>query len=156
MIRGNVWKATRKRKIEAWFNFNVHAWPSIQCLCFVYARKMYLRTHGKITRLWKSSFIICKPSRNHGLGRLLRHLVLDCTWPHLSALLSLILTGDWESTGDESGDHLNEPLLACNSGIFSGGIGGGGGGVSESCLFVVIILWPFASFNVTTKEDWGV
>ena len=24
--------------------------------------------------------------------------------------------------------------------------------MSESCLFVVIILWPCASFNVTTKE----
>ena len=38
---GNVGKATRKRKSWARFNFYVFAWPSIQCLYFIYARKNY-------------------------------------------------------------------------------------------------------------------
>ena len=35
----------------------VYAWPSIQyCLYFIYARKIYVRTHVKITQQWKSTF----------------------------------------------------------------------------------------------------
>ena len=40
--RGNVWKATRKRKCWARLNFYAYAWPSIQCLYFIYARKIYV------------------------------------------------------------------------------------------------------------------
>ena len=40
--RGNVWKATRKRVSWAWFNFYVYAWPSKDCLYFIYARKIYV------------------------------------------------------------------------------------------------------------------
>ena len=36
-------------------NFYVYAWPFIHCLYFIYARKFYLRSHGKITRQWKST-----------------------------------------------------------------------------------------------------
>ena len=41
--RDNVWKATRKRKSWARFNFYVCTWPSIRCLYFIYAR-----THVKL------------------------------------------------------------------------------------------------------------
>ena len=43
------------RKSWARFNFDVYALPSIHCLYFIYARKMYVRRHAKITRLWKLS-----------------------------------------------------------------------------------------------------
>ena len=36
-------------------NFHVYAWPFIHCLYFIYARKFYVRTDGKITRQWKST-----------------------------------------------------------------------------------------------------
>ena len=50
----------RLLKISARFlrvrlNFYVYAWPFIHCLYFIYARKFYLRSQGKITRLWKST-----------------------------------------------------------------------------------------------------
>jgi len=38
---GSVGKATRKRRSWARFNFYVFAWPSTQCLYFIYARKNY-------------------------------------------------------------------------------------------------------------------
>ena len=58
-------KLTRVNKIEAMherprvhvrierFNFYVYVRPSIYCLYFVYARKIYVRTQVKITRQWK-------------------------------------------------------------------------------------------------------
>ena len=51
--RDNVWKATRKRVSWAWFNFYVYAWPFKHCLYFIYAGKIYVRTHGKIARQQK-------------------------------------------------------------------------------------------------------
>ena len=39
-----------KTRDLARFNFHFYAWPSIQCLYFIYACKIYVRTHGKITR----------------------------------------------------------------------------------------------------------
>ena len=36
-------------------NFHVYAWPFKHCLYFIYAREFYVRTHGKITRQWKST-----------------------------------------------------------------------------------------------------
>ena len=39
--------------------YDVYAWPSI-CLYFIYARKIYVRTHGKITRQWKSTYSLQK------------------------------------------------------------------------------------------------
>ena len=52
---GNVWKATGKRESWTRFIFNEEAWPSKHCLYFIFARKSYVRTHGKITRQWKST-----------------------------------------------------------------------------------------------------
>ena len=50
-----VWKATHKR--ESWTSLNsyVYAWPFIHCLYFIYVRKIYQRSHRKITRQWKST-----------------------------------------------------------------------------------------------------
>ena len=39
------------RKSWARFNFDVYALPSIHCLCFIYARKMYVRRHAKIRKV---------------------------------------------------------------------------------------------------------
>ena len=33
----------------------VYAWPFIHCLYFIYASKFCVRSHGKITRQWKST-----------------------------------------------------------------------------------------------------
>ena len=33
----------------------IYAWPFIHCLYFIYARKICVRTHEKITRHWKST-----------------------------------------------------------------------------------------------------
>ena len=38
------------------FSNYVYALPFIHCLYFIYARKIYVRTHVKITLEWKSSF----------------------------------------------------------------------------------------------------
>ena len=53
--RGYVWKATRKRKSWTSLNSYVYAWPFIHCLYFIYVRKIYQRSQGKITRQWKST-----------------------------------------------------------------------------------------------------
>ena len=34
-------------------NYYVYAWPFKHCLYFIYVRKIYQRSHGKITRQWK-------------------------------------------------------------------------------------------------------
>ena len=39
-------------------NSHVYALPFIHCLYFIYSRKFYVRSHGKITRQWKSSLKI--------------------------------------------------------------------------------------------------
>ena len=44
---GNVWKATRKRKSWARFNFYVYPWSSIHCLYFIYARKIYVTAYSR-------------------------------------------------------------------------------------------------------------
>ena len=54
--RDNGWKAISKHKIERGSTFYVYAWPFIQRPYFIYARKICVRTHGKITRQWKSTF----------------------------------------------------------------------------------------------------
>ena len=47
--------------------YDVYARPSI-CLCFIYARKIYVRTHGKITRQWKSAYSLqVSPIRSDAL-----------------------------------------------------------------------------------------
>ena len=43
------------RFLRVRLNFHVYAWPFIHCLYFIYARKFYLRSQGKITRQWKST-----------------------------------------------------------------------------------------------------
>ena len=48
--RGYVWKATHKRKSWTSLNYYVYAWPFIHCLYCI-----YVRSHGKITRQWKST-----------------------------------------------------------------------------------------------------
>ena len=53
--RGYVWKAMRKRKSWTLLNSYVYAWPFIHCLYFIYALKIYVRSHEKITRQWKST-----------------------------------------------------------------------------------------------------
>ena len=45
-------------KVERGSTFYVHVQPSIFCLYFIYVRKIYVRTHVKITRQWKSTFIV--------------------------------------------------------------------------------------------------
>ena len=45
-------------KVERGSTFYVHARPSIFCLYFIYVRKIYVRTHVKITPQWKSTFIV--------------------------------------------------------------------------------------------------
>ena len=45
----------RERKSWARFNFYVQARPSKHCLCFIYARKIYVHTLVKKTRQWKST-----------------------------------------------------------------------------------------------------
>ena len=53
----------RKRKSWAWFNFNVHARPSIHC--------PFLFTHVKSTRQWKSTplYLACVAGVRKGRGR---------------------------------------------------------------------------------------
>ena len=51
-------KRARKRKSWARFNFHVCARLSIHCLYFIYARFIYVRTHVKITRQWKSTLTL--------------------------------------------------------------------------------------------------
>ena len=65
--RGNVCVVARKRKSWAWFNFNVHARPSIHCL--------YLFTHVKSTRQWKSAalYVACVAGVRKGRGNELGH-----------------------------------------------------------------------------------
>ena len=36
-------------------NFYVYAWPFIYWLYFIYVRKFYVRSHGKMRRQWKST-----------------------------------------------------------------------------------------------------
>ena len=43
------------RFLRVRLNFHVYACPFIHCLYFIYARKFYLRSQGKITRQWKST-----------------------------------------------------------------------------------------------------
>ena len=45
-------------KVERGSTFYVHVRPSIFCLYFIYVRKIYVRTHVKIARQWKSTFIV--------------------------------------------------------------------------------------------------
>ena len=54
---GYVWKATHKRKSWTSLNSYVYAWPFIHCLYFYFicVRKIYQRSHGKITRQWTST-----------------------------------------------------------------------------------------------------
>ena len=47
--RSNLWKAARKIKSWARFNFYVYAWPSMHCLFFIYAPTRNI----KVTRQWK-------------------------------------------------------------------------------------------------------
>lgn len=47
--RSNLWKAARKIKSWARFNFYVYAWPSTHCLFFIYAPTRNI----KVTRQWK-------------------------------------------------------------------------------------------------------
>ena len=54
-MRDNVWKAVRKRKSWTPLNFYAYAWPFIHCLHFIYACEFYVRSHGKVTRQWKST-----------------------------------------------------------------------------------------------------
>ena len=54
-IETNVWKAARKRKSWTPLNFYAYAWPFKHCLHFIYACKFYVRSHGKVTRQWKST-----------------------------------------------------------------------------------------------------
>ena len=53
--RDNVWKVTRKRKSWTSLNFHVYPWPFIHCLYFIYERKFYVRSQGKVMRQWKST-----------------------------------------------------------------------------------------------------
>ena len=39
-------------------NFHVCAWPFIHCLLFIYTRKFYVCSHGKVTRQWKSTLTL--------------------------------------------------------------------------------------------------
>ena len=55
MNKGSVWKITRKPKSWTSLNFYVYARPVIHHLYFIYARKIYVRSHVKITRQWKST-----------------------------------------------------------------------------------------------------
>ena len=41
-------KATLKRESWARLNFYVYAGPSIHCLYFIYARKIFVHSHGKL------------------------------------------------------------------------------------------------------------
>ena len=43
-------------KVEPVLNFHVCARPFIHGLFFIYARKFYVRSHGKNTRQWKATF----------------------------------------------------------------------------------------------------
>ena len=52
-----------KTRDLARFNCNFYAWPSIQCLYFIYARKIYVRTHGKITRQLKFTLALSLSER---------------------------------------------------------------------------------------------
>ena len=36
-------------------NFYLYLWPFIHCLYFIYTRRFYVRSQGKITRQWKST-----------------------------------------------------------------------------------------------------
>ena len=52
----------------------------IHCrLCFIYARKFYVRSHGKIARQWKSTLDLCtKKAWVHGRERTqLEDAILD-------------------------------------------------------------------------------
>lgn len=52
---GNVWKVARKRKRWNSLNFYVYARHFINCPCFNYEHKIYVRTHVKISLQWKST-----------------------------------------------------------------------------------------------------
>ena len=41
--------------------FTFYAWSFIHCLYFIYACKFYMRSHGKITRQWKSTVTLSFP-----------------------------------------------------------------------------------------------
>ena len=49
----SAWKITRKRKSRNSLIFYIYAQPFIHCHYFIYARKIYVRVHVKITRHWK-------------------------------------------------------------------------------------------------------
>ena len=53
--RDNVLKVEHTRKRLTSLNFYFYAWPSIHGFYFIYAHKIYVRTHVKITRQWKST-----------------------------------------------------------------------------------------------------
>ena len=55
-----VTSGRREVKSWAWLNFFVYALPSIHCLYFIYARKIYMHTDVKIMRQWKSSLTLGK------------------------------------------------------------------------------------------------
>ena len=70
---GDVWKVTRKRKSWTSVNFSVYARPFIHHLYYIYARKIYVRSHGKITLQWKSTaktsiaFVLFSLTRRHAV-----------------------------------------------------------------------------------------
>ena len=45
-------------KVETRGNFYVYVRLFIQCFCYIYTLKIYVCTHGKITRQWKSSLTL--------------------------------------------------------------------------------------------------
>ena len=55
-----VWTVMRERESWARFNFYFYTWPFIHCLYFIYARKIYVRSHGKIT--WQCKSTLTQPS----------------------------------------------------------------------------------------------
>ena len=59
----NAWKVTHKRKSRNSLNFYFNAWPFIHCHYFIYARKIYVRMHVKITQQRKPTLtergVIC-------------------------------------------------------------------------------------------------
>ena len=48
-------KAASERESWAKFNLYLYARRSIHCLYFIYARRIYVRTHVKITLQWEST-----------------------------------------------------------------------------------------------------
>ena len=99
------------RFLRVRLNFHVYAWPFIHCLYFIYARKFYLRSQGKITQQWKST-----PWEACSVTAFLKAVILWFLLMFLSSLQQLFSY----SLSLSCTDVASKSILACEQALLFG------------------------------------